>query len=511
MLLDDVAATSATVAATPGRGAKTEAIAALFRRADPHEASIAATFLVGDPRQGRIGVGWATLRDAPAGDAAAPTLTVGDVDGALTRIAATSGAGSQAARAAVLAALFGRATPREGDFLRRLLMGEMRQGALDAVVLDAAARAGEVPLAAVRRAAMLTGDLGRTVAIALGEGAAGLAAVSLEVGRPVLPMLAATADGVAEAFGTDAPVSVEAKLDGVRIQLHRAGDDVAVFTRNLNDVTARLPEVVALARSLPGGAFVLDGELVGISEAEAPRAFQDTMSRFGRDDATASATVLRPSFFDVLHVGGDDLVDAPLAQRRVALAAVVGPYVVDGIVTADPAEAALFLDTTVAAGNEGVVVKALDSPYAAGRRGKSWRKVKPVHTLDLVVLAAEWGHGRRTGWLSNLHLGARDPGGGPPVMVGKTFKGLTDAMLAAQTVELLAREIGRDGITVFVVPELVVEVAVDGAQTSSRYPGGVALRFARVRRYRDDKTAAGADTIDAVRALRHGSAVTGPG
>lgn len=506
MLFDDVAATSAAVAAASGRGAKTDAIADLFRRADPADAAIAATFLVGDPRQGRTGVGWATLRDAPAGSAAAPSLAVGDVDESLSRLASTSGPGLQAARRAVVADLFARATAREGDFLRRLLMAEMRHGALDAVVLDAAARAADVPVAAVRRAAMLTGDLGRTVAITLGAGSTGLAAVGLEVGRPVMPMLASPATDVADALGTGpAPAAVEAKLDGVRIQLHRRGDDVAVFTRNLNDVTARLPEVVALARSLPVDVFVLDGELVGISAADAPQAFQDTMSRFGRDDAASSPTVLRPHFFDVLHAGGDDLIDEPLAIRRDVLAEVASHYVVDGTVTADPAAAARFLDATVAAGNEGVVIKALASTYAAGRRGKSWRKVKPVHTLDLVVLAAEWGHGRRTGLLSNLHLGARDPTGGPPVMVGRTFKGLTDAMLASQTEALLAREAGRDGIVVFVRPELVVEVAVDGVQTSTRYPGGVALRFARVRRYRDDKPAAAADTLDAVRALEAGT------
>ena len=501
MLLDHVATTSAAVAATSARSGKVTALADLLRRCRPDEAATVVAFLVGEPRQGRIGVGWASLRDVGPGEAREPTLTVGDVDAALTRLAATTGAGSGALRSDRLATLFRQATPAEADFLKRLLLGDLRQGAVAGVVTDAVARAADVPLAAVRRAAMLTGDVGRTAAIALGEGRPGLAAVGLRVGRPVLPMLAATAGDVSEALTGGTAASVEAKLDGIRIQVHRDGDEVGIFTRNLNDVTTRLPEVVDVAAALPVPTFVLDGELLGVREGTEATAFQDTMSRFGRDDATTSPTTVRPYFFDVLHAGGTDLLDEPLDRRRAALREVAGPYVVDGIVTADAAEAAAFMEATVGAGHEGVVVKALDSAYAAGRRGKAWHKVKPVHTLDLVVIGVEWGHGRRTGLLSNLHLGARDPSGGPPVMVGKTFKGLTDELLAFQTDELLARETGRDGITVFVRPELVVEIAVDGAQSSTRYPGGVALRFARVRRYRPDKDPAAADTLDAIRAL----------
>ena len=368
------------------------------------------------------------------------------------------------------------------------------------MLTDAVARAAGVPVAVVRRAAMLGGDLGEIAAVALTDGRPGLEAIGLTVGRAVQPMLASTADGIGTALG-DEPASVEWKLDGARIQVHRAGDDVRVFTRNLNEVTERLPEVVAIVRSLPVDRLVLDGEVLSLGgDGERPRAFQDTMRRFGRDDASTSAFGLQPFFFDVLHAGGHDLVDAPLTDRLAVLDEAAPGLRIPGIVTTDAAEAAAFLDEALAAGHEGVMVKDAASPYQAGRRGKQWRKVKPVHTLDLVVLAAEWGHGRRRGWLSNLHLGARGDDGGF-VMVGKTFKGLTDAVLAWQTDELLARELGREGIVVHVRPELVVEIGLDGVQRSTRYPGGVALRFARVRRYRPDKAAADADRIEAVQAL----------
>jgi DNA ligase-1 len=411
--------------------------------------------------------------------------------------------------------------------VRRLLLGDLRQGALEGVMVDAVARAAGVPATAVRRAAMLSGDVRRAAAVALTEGRPGLDAVSLTVGCPVQPMLAATSEDVGGAVRDGGgPVSVEWKLDGARVQIHRVGTDVRVFTRNLNDVTDRLPDVVDAVRALPAERLVLDGEVLSLLDDDRPRAFQDTMSRFGRelrasaaaasapaaglDDAAIEArtpkplapgVTLRPFFFDVLHVDGTDLVDTPLRERIEALEAVTGGLRIPGIVTTDEAEAAAFLDVALQAGHEGVMVKGLESPYQAGRRGKAWRKVKPVRLFDLVVLAAEWGYGRRQGWLSNLHLGARDPDAGGFVMVGKTFKGLTDALLTWQTAAFLEREIGREDHVVHVRPELVVEIALDGVQASTRYPGGVALRFARVKRYRPDKTPADADTIGALQAL----------
>jgi DNA ligase-1 len=434
--------------------------------------------------------------------ATSPSLTIADVDAALDRIQVTVGSGSTSGRQDLLRGLFGRATDDELGFLRRLLVGELRQGALAGVMTDAIAAAGAVPIALVRRAAMLSGDLGRVAVVALTEGEAGLHAVGLEVGRGVQPMLASGAPDVAAALADVGLASVEWKLDGARIQVHRDGDDVHVYTRNLNEITGRLPGVVEWARALPVRAVVLDGEAIGVDEDDRPRAFQDTMSSFGRDRERAGGAggALEAFFFDVLHLDGVDLIDRPLGERLEVLDALAGPQRVPGLVTASADEATAFLERALASGHEGVMVKALDSTYDAGRRGGAWRKVKPVWTLDLVVLAAEWGHGRRSGWLSNLHLGARGPDG-TFVMVGKTFKGLTDTMLEWQTRELLAREIGREGITVLVRPELVVEIALDGVQVSSRYPGGVALRFARVRRYRDDKTADAADPIDEVRAL----------
>jgi DNA ligase-1 len=427
---------------------------------------------------------------------------VTDVDHALDRLQATVGSGSASARQQILHGVFERATPAEADFLRRLLVGELRQGALGGLMADAVARAASVPAPLVRRAAMLSGDLGRTAVVALTEGTGGLHAVGLEVGRGVLPMLAATAPDVSGALADVGLASVEWKLDGARIQVHRLDDDVRIYTRNLNDVTGRLPGVVRWIRALPVRAIVLDGEAIGVDDEARPHAFQDTMSSFGRgpEASTGAGGALEAFFFDVLHLDGDDVIDRSLGERLEIVQDLVGDRRVPGAVTASPAEATSVLEAALDAGHEGVMVKALDSTYEAGRRGRAWRKVKPVRTFDLVVLAAEWGHGRRRGWLSNLHLGARGPDGAF-VMVGKTFKGLTDAMLEWQTKELLAREIGRDGITVHVRPELVVEIALDGVQTSSRYPGGVALRFARVRRYRDDKTAADVDPIEAVQAL----------
>ena len=501
MLLSEVVATSAAVTSTASRSDKVAALADLLRRLDPDEVEVVVAALAGEARQGRIGIGWATVHalDGPA--APEPSLTVADLDRALDELAATVGSGSQAARAARLDALLRAATEDEQTFLRRLLLGELRQGALGGVAADAVAKAAGVPLALVRRAAMLAGDLPSVAATALADGEEGLAAIGLQVGRFVQPMLAAPGEAVADAMPAHGgPASVEQKLDGARLQAHRSGEDVRLFTRNGNDVTSRLGPVAVLLRSLPCTSVVLDGEVIGLADDERPDRFQDTMSRFGRHTGEQGAT-LTVRFFDCLHLDGTDLLDEPLATRFEALSRVSPAWRVASVHTGHAGEAETFLAASLAAGHEGVVVKDLASTYEAGRRGGAWRKVKPVQTLDLVVLAVEWGSGRRRGWLSNLHLGARDPDGGPPVMVGKTFKGLTDELLRWQTAALLEREVGRQGHVVVVRPELVVEIALDGAQRSTRYPGGVALRFARVRRYRDDKSPADADTIDAVRAL----------
>lgn len=504
VLLGDLVATSAAVAATRSRTAKVTALADLLRRLGPDEVEIAVGFLTGAPRQGRIGVGWRSAFGVEVAAASEPSLEVLEVDAVLADLAVTTGAGSVGRRRALLEGLFGRATDAEAEFVRTLLTGGLRQGALAGVMTDAVAEAAGVPLAVVRRAAMLSGDLGRTAAMALHEGAGALEAVALAVLNPVQPMLAASAGDVAEALSLTGPASVEWKLDGARVQVHRAGDEVRIYTRNLNDVTHRLPGIVTWALGAPAPSFVLEGEVLWLAEDASPKAFQDTMSAFGRDDPTRGGGALLVRFFDVLHVGGVDLIDEPLHVRHQHLDALVGDLAVPRTHTDDADVAQGVLDEALEQGHEGVMVKALDSTYDAGRRGGSWRKVKPVKTLDLVVLAAEWGHGRRQGWLSNLHLGARDPDGGF-VMVGKTFKGLTDALLTWQTEQLLAREVGREGIVVHVRPELVVEIALDGVQASTRYPGGVALRFARVKGYRSDKDPADVDLIETVQALRYGA------
>jgi ATP-dependent DNA ligase I len=508
-LLADVVTTTEAVVATRARSTKVAALADLLARLEGDELPIVVAFLMAAPRQGRIGVGYRTVAAIEADPAAEPSLTILDADRALTTLAGLHGPGSQKARSDVLVDLLGRATEGEQDLLRRLLVGELRHGALEGLVTDATAKAFGVPLAAVRRAAMLAGDLPRVAVIARDQGEAGLAAVGLTVLRGVQPMLAQTAADVPEALalatgnGDGRLASVEWKLDGARIQVHRRGDEVRIYTRNLNDVTDRLPGIVDLARSLPATALVLDGEAVGVGEDELPRTFQDTMSAFGQQDGVAGAG-LQSRFFDLLHLDGEDLLDRPLADRLGALERVAGPWRIPGVLTSDPDEGQRVLDEALAAGHEGVMVKDAASPYEAGRRGGAWRKVKPVHTLDLVVLAVEWGSGRRKGWLSNLHLGARDPEGGF-VMVGKTFKGLTDELLAWQTERFLDLATERGDWVVHVRPEQVVEIALDGVQASTRYPGGVALRFARVRRYRDDKGPDEADTIDTVRAMRPGA------
>jgi ATP-dependent DNA ligase I len=498
VLLADLVATADAVASTGSRNAKVGLIADILRRLEPSEVAPAVGFLSGVPRQRKIGVGWATVWRLEVEPSTQPSLTVADLDAALGKIQRTTGPGSALRRTQILTDLLSRATAAEIDFVRRLMVGELRQGALEGVMTDAVAKASDVPTTRVRRALMLGGDLGKTAELAVTRGAEGLETVGLSLMTPVLPMLASIADDVGGAIGTTGPASVEWKLDGIRIQVHKRGNEVRVFTRNLNDITNRVPEIVEIARALPSREVVLDGEAIGLDEEQRPYLFQDTMSRVGRSGEWTLS--LACSFFDCLHVEGDDLLDRPLGERLTALARIAKPWRVPAIITEDAEEAARFLDDAVAAGHEGVMVKAMSSTYQSGRRGRAWIKVKPVRTLDLVVLGAEWGHGRRRGWLSNLHLGARDPAGGF-VMVGKTFKGLTDETLRWQTQALLDLERAREGIVVFVRPELVVEIELDGVQTSTRYAGGVALRFARVLRYRPDKDPQEADTIDAVRAM----------
>ncbi len=507
MLLIDVATASAEVGASSARLAKIARIAELLARAggrgEARLVAVIVSWLSGDLPQRQIGVGWAALRSLPP-PAQEPTLTVAAVDAAFTEIGAVAGKGSQARRAGLVGDLFTAATEPEQTFLRRLLGGELRQGALAGVMADAVGKAAGVPAATVRRAAMLGGDLPAVAAAALTGGEAALAEFTLRVGRPVGPMLAQTATGVAEALERLGGEAVfEAKLDGARVQIHRAGDDVSIYTRSLDDVTARLPEVVEATLALGVKDLIADGEAIALRTDGRPHRFQVTASRFGRAAASRAEQPLSVFFFDVLHLDGVDLLDEPTSNRLSALDAIApSTQRVDRLTTSDAAAAQQFLEVTLAAGHEGVMAKSLTAPYEAGRRGAGWLKVKPVHTLDLVVLAVEWGSGRRTGKLSNIHLGARDPATGDFVMLGKTFKGMTDAMLDWQTARFTELAVGpTDGWVVKVRPEQVVEIAFDGVQTSSRYPGGMALRFARVLRYRDDKSPAEADTIDTVRAF----------
>ncbi|MGO9050862.1 MAG: ATP-dependent DNA ligase [Streptosporangiaceae bacterium] len=531
MLLDEVVRASAAVAAAAGRLAKVSAIASLLQAVPPAEIPVAVAFLSGELTQRQIGVGYAALVDllgesrasrhelSPGAGPAPqqPVLTLAETDAAFGAIGALSGPGSQAQRRELLTALLSRATGPERDFLVRLLAGDLGQGALDGVMTEAIARAAGLPAAAIRRAYQLSGSLAVAARAALSPGPAGapaaLAGITLEVGRPVRPMLAASAPTVQAALGRVSPAAVEWKIDGIRVQVHRRDGEVRVFTRTLDDITGRVPEIVAAARALEVTSAVLDGEAVALYPAGRPRPFQVTAARTASQADVArqrEQTPLTLFLFDLLQLNGAVLIDVPAAERfRQLAAAAPAGLLIPRTVTADLAEAEAFFQAAIAAGHEGVVVKSLGAAYGAGRRGSEWIKVKPRHTLDLVVLAAEWGHGRRQGWLSNLHLGARDPATGGMVMLGKTFKGLTDALLGWQTGKLLEladppRQPAGPGSqrgVVRVRPALVVEIAFDGVQASSRYPGGVTLRFARVLRYRPDKTPAEADTIGAVRGL----------
>ena len=514
MKLAAVVETSRRVAGSSGRLEKVGRLAELLRAAPPGDAELAVAYLCGSTRQDRLGVGWATIEAArPPAGAAGATLEVAEVNAALGAIAASTGAGSAERKRQILGELLARATVEEQRFLGGLIMGELRQGALEGVVTDAVALAAGIPAERVRRAAMLAGDLPSVAAAVLANGETGLSGFSIRLFQPVLPMLAGTAEDEDSGLGGLGTASIELKLDGARVQVHKAGDDVRVYSRRLNDVTAAVPELVEAVRALPARELILDGETVALRPDGRPHPFQTTMRRYGRRldvERLRHDLPLGSYFFDVLWRDGGSLLDEPLERRLAALDDTLPAALrVPRVVSASPATARDFLREALSLGHEGVMLKALDAPYEAGRRGSRWLKLKPAITLDLVVLAAEWGHGRRRGWLSNLHLGARDPDTGGFVMLGKTFKGLTDRMLAWQTERLLALEIARDASTVHVRPELVVEVAFNDVQASPHYPGGVALRFARVRRYRDDKSAAQADTIAAVRTI-HARALAGP-
>jgi DNA ligase 1 len=502
--------TSRRVAEASGRLDKIRLLASLLSSVAPEEIEIAVAFLSGAYRQQKLNAGYAALQVAAAGGAAeVPLLELIETDAALERISQVPpGKGSTSERQRLLGELFARATREEQDFLFRLVIGELRQGAVEGLMLEAVARAAKVPPEQVRRARMMAGDLPKVAKAALSGSAGELAGFATQLFRPVHPMLAGSAEDEAVALKELGEAALEYKLDGARIQVHKSGDQVAVYSRRLNDVTAAVPELVEAVRRLAPRELIVDGEVIALRQDGTPHPFQTTMSRFGKKLNVAHArtgTPLTPFFFDLLYLDGGSLVDEPARRRLTALVEVVpGSMLVPRTVTASRDEAQRFLQRALDSGHEGIMAKGLDGTYEAGRRGRRWLKIKPANTLDLVVLAAEWGHGRRHGWLSNLHLGARNPAGGF-VMLGKTFKGMTDEMLAWQTSRFLELEVARDGITVYVRPELVVEVAFNEVQASTQYPGGVALRFARIKRYRADKTAAEADTIDAVQAIHRRS------
>jgi DNA ligase 1 len=513
-LLAELVSTSSRVGDTSSRLAKVREIARLLGTLSPEEIGIGVSYLAGELPQGRVGVGYAALQAAAATAAAAPTeatLSVEQTDRYVAELAAIRGGGSARRRTEALRDLFARATAEERTFLLRLLVGELRQGALAGVMIEAIAAASGIPVADVRRAAMYAGSLAGVALVAMTEGTAGLARFQLELFSPVAPMLAQTAADVDEALEElgGGGIALEWKLDGARVQAHKEGGRVRLYTRTLNEITDALPEIVGAVRALPAQALVLDGEAIAYDISGRPHPFQITMRRFGRRlevEKLLTELPVRAYFFDCLRLDDRSLADRPLRERSEALAAALPETLrVQRIVTSSVREARAFYEAALAADHEGVMAKSLDSLYEAGNRGASWLKIKRAHTLDLVVLAAEWGHGRRTGKLSNLHLGALDRATGHYVMLGKTFKGLTDAMLEWQTRELLARETHRDRGTVYVRPELVVEIAFSDLQASSRYPGGMALRLARVKRYRDDKPAAAADDLEAVRRIFAGN------
>jgi len=499
---------SAAVAATASRLEKTRLIADCLRALEPGEVEIALPYLSGDIRQGKLTLGYATLKSAMGDPAAAPTLSLIEVDAAFEAIKSIKGKGAASTRQTQLKSLFEKATAHEKDFLLRLIVGELRQGALEGVMLEAVAAAANVPAAEVRRAATFAGAIAPVARAALAGGRGALAQFSVRLMQPVLPMLAQSAEDLAAALGELGTALLEWKLDGARIQVHKSGSEVRVFTRNLNDVTARVPEVVAALQNV-SFSLILDGEAIALRRDGRPHPFQVTMRRFGRKldvEAMRGELPLSVFFFDVLLRDGEALVDRGAGERHDILRqALPSAFVTPSLVTGDLQAAQAFYDDALSHGHEGLMAKALGAPYESGRRGSGWLKVKSAHTLDLVVLAAEWGSGRRRGWLSNLHLGARDPESGGFVMLGKTFKGLTDETLEWQTREFLGRETRRDDWTVYVRPELVVEIAFNDVQESSQYPGGLALRFARVKGYRPDKRPEEADTIDTVRAIHRKS------
>jgi len=505
MRLAQLVDTSAAMAATRSRKKKAELLGELLANLAPNEIPVAVAYLGGDMPQGRIGLGYAAVYGAEADPAAAPSLEVLDVDAALTEIAAISGPGSKAARNEALEALLGAAIEPEQDFLRRLILRELRQGALEGVMVDALATTTDIDAAEIRRAAMVSGDLPAVANAALTQGAGALGGFRLTLFQPLQPMLAQTAEAAADGLDRFSPAIAETKLDGARVQVHKDGDRVEAYTRNLRSIASAIPEVVETVRGFAAERLILDGEVIALREDGRPYPFQVTMSRFGRStniDEQSQTMPLRGFFFDVLHVDGADLLDILLEARIARLDSIVGAdHQPERRLVSNADSAEEFFAAVVASGHEGIMLKDPQSTYSAGRRGAAWLKLKPAHTLDLVVLAAEWGSGRRQGWLSNLHLGARDPSTGTFVMLGKTFKGLTDATLRWQTERFLELETQREGHIVHVRPEQVVEIAFDGLQASSRYPGGMALRFARVKGYRNDKTADEADTIETVRGL----------
>ena len=504
MLLDSLVATSRRVADTTKRLEKIDLLARLIRQLSPPEIQIAVPYLAGQTRQGRIGVGYAAVRDARNSPAAGPSLEILDVDATLESITEISGSGSQQRRLELLQSMFSRATESEQQFLTALLMGELRQGALEGIMVEAVAKASGLASERVRRAAMLAGDIARVARAALEQGEAGLAQYDVQLFRPIQPMLAQSADDVPEALACIGEAALEYKMDGARVQVHKSGGDVIVYSRSLKDVTGAVPELVELTRALPAQDLILDGEVISLQPDGRPRPFQITMRRFGRRldiERLREQLPMTPFWFDLLYLNGAPLLDEPQARRFAALAELSREHLIPHMVTGDAQAADEFLEQALARGHEGIMAKAIDAKYAAGARGQSWVKVKRARTLDLVILAAEWGNGRRKGWLSNLHLGARDSEKGGFAMLGKTFKGLTDEMLAWQTQELLRLEIGRDSYTVHVKPELVAEIAFNEIQVSPRYVSGLALRFARVKRYRTDKTANEADTFETVQRL----------